>query len=188
MRKVLLFLGELEDTDVDWFIRCGEKLEIPKGSALIEEKAELAAIYILIQGQLSVSIRGKDEEIARLHVGEIVGELSFLDTRPPSATVTAYTDSIVIKIPREQLELKLAGESDFAARFYRAIGVMMAARLRRADERLGCIRENRPFPVSGYEDDEDFSEDDDELDLERLDTMSLAGARFEFILNKLSGN
>ena len=57
---------------------------------LIEEGKPLSVLYVLLDGQLSVSLAALGgKEVARLQSGEILGELSFLDSRPPTATVTA---------------------------------------------------------------------------------------------------
>ena len=177
MRKVILFLGELEDEDIDWMVAFGKKRVLPRGTALIKEDDPIEALYIVLEGKLSVSLENQpDRVIAMLRVGEIVGELSYLDSRPPSATVRAHVDSVVMSVPRAQLEMKIASEKDFAIRFYRGLGMILASRLRRTDRQLGQIRDGG-----------DFDPDDEELDLDQLDAMSLAGARFRYILKKLSG-
>jgi CRP/FNR family transcriptional regulator, cyclic AMP receptor protein len=40
-------------------------------------------------------------EIARLGVGEIVGEMSFVDSAPPSATVTAVGECLALFLDKE---------------------------------------------------------------------------------------
>jgi CRP/FNR family transcriptional regulator, cyclic AMP receptor protein len=77
---------------------------------------------ITIEGSLSVTTRMTlGQEIAILSGGDVVGEMSFIDTRPPSATVFAKQTAIVLSIPRALLEAKLRLDVAFAARFYRAL-------------------------------------------------------------------
>jgi CRP/FNR family transcriptional regulator, cyclic AMP receptor protein len=45
-------------------------------------------------------------EIAWLGVGEVVGEMSFLDAAPPSATVTALGDGLALFLDKEALARK----------------------------------------------------------------------------------
>lgn len=137
MSKVLYFLREFEAQDIDWFISVGHRLTLPSGEALIRANEAIDAIYILIDGALQVRIGSAIDPIAQLDVGELVGELSFLDSRPPNATVVASSECIVMSIPRLLVESKLKKDAPFAARFYRAIGVLLAGRLRQTVINLG---------------------------------------------------
>jgi CRP-like cAMP-binding protein len=130
MRKALFFLGILADSDVDWMISVSERRKIPAGVVLIHEGQPADAVYNVLEGMLAVSVAALDgREIARLKCGDIVGEMSFVDSRPPSATVAAVEDSAVLSVPRALLATKLE-QVDFAARFYRALSVFLADRLR----------------------------------------------------------
>jgi CRP/FNR family cyclic AMP-dependent transcriptional regulator len=177
MRKVLFILSELADGDIDWMIQNGTKTSVPQGAVLIEEGRSLDVLYVVLDGQLAVSLAALDgKPIALLQSGEILGELSFLDSRPPSASVTALEPSTVLSIPRARLTEKLEADSGFAARFYRALGVFLASRLRRSQQRLG------------YDNDRILDEDvehEDELDPDLLENLALAGARFDWMLKRL---
>ena len=179
MRKVLFILSELADGDVDWMIENGTKTSYPGGSVLIQEGKPIEVLYVLLDGQLAVSLAALEgKQVALLQSGEILGELSFLDSRPPSATVTAVDNVSVLRIPRSRLTAKLEQDASFAARFYRALGVFLASRLRHSQQRLG------------YENDrilDDELEHEDELDPELLDSVALAGARFNWMLKRLRG-
>jgi bacteriocin-type transport-associated protein len=179
MRKVLFILSELADSDLDWMVCNGTKRNCAGGSVLIEEGRPIEELFVVLDGQLSVAIAAADnKEIARLGSGEILGELSFLDSRPPTATVTAVEECSVLAIPRSLLSAKLEQDSGFAARFYRALGVFLAARLRQSQQRLGY--------ESGRHLDDDV-EHEDEIDPELLDGLALAGARFDWMLRRLRG-
>ena len=132
MRKILFFLRELEAGDIDWIIATSDKMTLTKGTVLINEERYVQALYILCRGKLTVASSPHPElPITTLSVGDLVGELSFLDARPPNATVTAVTDSVVLALPKTKIEDKLTHDLGFAVRFYRALGVLVAARLRR---------------------------------------------------------
>jgi len=97
MRKVLFILSELADSDLDWLLHNGVKEAYPSGAVLIEEGTPLKVIFVLLDGRLSVSVGGaQGKEVARLQAGEVLGELSFLDSRPPSATVKALDEVSVL--------------------------------------------------------------------------------------------
>ena len=178
MRKVLFILSELADSDLDWIVANGEKRNCSAGTVLIEEGQPIEVLYVLLDGHLSVSLAALDgKQVARLSSGEILGELSYLDSRPPTATVTAIDDASVLSIPRSRLSAKLGEDTAFAARFYRALGVFLASRLRHSQQRLG------------YESGENVLDVDheDELDPELLNQVALAGARFDWMLKRLRG-
>jgi bacteriocin-type transport-associated protein len=178
MRKVLFILSELEDGDLDWMIRHGSKEVRPRGSVLIREGEPISVLYIVLDGTLSVSLRALGgAEVAQLRSGEVLGELSFLDSRPPSASVTAATDATVLSVPRELLAKKLEDDPPFAARFYRALAVFLATRLRRTQQRLGYGGKSEIL-------DEDVAHED-EIQPELLETVGLASARFDWMLGRL---
>ncbi len=138
MRGVLLFLGELNNDDLNWLILKGRKETIPQGKALIREGQAIDALYIVVSGTLSVVIEAiENKELARIGSGELVGEVSFIDTRPPLATVLAVEESTVLSVPRIQLMTKLQQDMGFASRFYHAVSICLSDRLRGTISRLG---------------------------------------------------
>jgi bacteriocin-type transport-associated protein len=177
MRKVLYILGELSDDDIEWMIAKGETQHLAAGTTLIHEGRPVDALYIVLDGAVTVlaqALGGK--EIARLGVGELVGEMSLVDARPPSATVRTLEKAIAFVIPRHELVNKLAEDPGFAARFYKAIAIFLSDRLRGTVSRLG-YSSGRPLA-----DDVEYA---DELDPSVLDTVYLAGTRFDRMLKRL---
>ncbi len=138
MKKVLFILSELVDADIDWIVSIGTRQAIPPNTVLIQEGQSVNTLYILLDGELSVSTKTLGgREIARLGQGEIVGEMSFVDSRPPSATVRAAQASQVFAIPQTDLAEKLDRDVGFASRFYRAMAMFLSNRLRSTVGQLG---------------------------------------------------
>ena len=81
MRKVLYILGQLDDADVEWMAEIGHRERIADGQVLIRQGQKIDAVYIVLQGEMTVSVAGRGR-IARLGSGEIVGEISFVDAPP----------------------------------------------------------------------------------------------------------
>src|SRR5262245_29046960 len=104
MRKVLYILGVLEDSDLQWLIDAGQVKSLPAGTEIIREGGPVDSLFIVIEGEISVTKGAL--EIAVLSAGEVVGEMSLLDSRPPTATVTATTEAIVFAVPRKALRSK----------------------------------------------------------------------------------
>lgn len=178
MRKALFFLGILSDSDIEWMMGAGSKLEVAPSQILISEGQPVDSMFLVLHGKLTVFVRAMgNRELARLQCGEVVGEMSFVDSRPPSATVQALEPSVVLKIPRSRLQAKLDQDPPFAARFYRALAVFLSDRLRGTVAHLGYGK--------GMDLDNDTVYGD-EIDRDTLDNLSLAGARFDWLQRRLS--
>jgi CRP-like cAMP-binding protein len=171
MRKALYFLGILNDSDIDWLVAAGNRREISTGGKLIEEGRPIESVYLVIDGAFAVRTAALgNREVARLMSGEVMGEMSFVDHAPPSATVEAVEPSFVLDIPRRRLNARLAEDTGFAARFYLALSMFLAARLRTTNAAL-----------AGSTD----AGDSDEMNFDALDNVSVAGARFDWIQRRL---
>jgi CRP-like cAMP-binding protein len=178
MRKVLYIFSDLTDSDVEWLASAGRRKVFTKDEVLIEEGRPLSDVFVLLTGELSVVKRAlSDSPVATLREGEIVGELSFLDSRPPSATVVANSNSVTLAISRDELRVKLSSDPSFAAHFYRALGVFLATRLRHTIESMG-------YAESASRTEGEMSPD--EIDPDLMDSMSLAARRFEVLVERFS--
>lgn len=176
MRTVLFLLGELDDDDIDWMIARGDRQTVPAGTVLIRESHPISHLFILLDGSLSVTVAAAGgQEIASLLSGDIVGEMSFVDTRPPSATVIAKQESLVLCLSREELTHKLHLDEGFAARFYRALAISLSTRLRLTVSRLN----NLDLPL----------DNENELPLpegpEARESVALANTRLDWLLRRL---
>ncbi len=177
MRKVLYLLGELTDADADWLVANGERRAVPAGASIIEEGRPGQALFIVLDGTLTASVAALgDQEVERLVCGAVAGEMSFVDGRPPSATVRASEPALLLAIPQQLLAAKLQADQGFAARFYKAIAMFLSDRLRGKIEMLG----DGPARLDTN------TLEADELDPHQLDSLYLAGQRFERMLRQLA--
>lgn len=176
MQKVLFLFGELNDDDIDWLIANGKVEKIPEETVLIVEGKPSDQLFILLEGSVSVAIAVKDKykEIAVLSSGEVFGEMSFVDARPPSASVETLAPSIILSVPREKLARQLLQDVGFASRFYRAMSLFLSQRLRSAVKFLGLDKE--------YVMEKDAPND---LSPEMQDTLVLAKTRFDWLLRRV---
>ncbi|UBF30470.1 cyclic nucleotide-binding domain-containing protein (plasmid) [Kovacikia minuta CCNUW1] len=201
LRDVLSVLGSLNDSDIDWLVDMGQRQKILANSTLIHQGRPVDALYILLDGTLSVSTfdnvcnpfvrafsildKGKSpgQEVTRLSKGEIVGETPFLNAHLPPATIIALQDSLVLAIPRSQLAIKLQQDVGFAARFYRVLATLLSNRLQGLLSQLGYVGQtNHHHPSSNGS-----VASEDELNFSILDQMSFAGTRFDWMLKRLGG-
>jgi CRP-like cAMP-binding protein len=179
MRKALYILGILDDTDANWLATTGKARSINTGTVIIQQGVPVDSLFLVIDGQFQVY--SGSVEIAKLLAGEIVGEISFVDSRPPSASVKATVDSQVLAVPKAALRARLQQDTGFASRFYLSVATFLADRMRSADARLTgqIVREGQEGDL-------------DELPVDMLENIALASARFDMIIKRMgsqfSGN
>lgn len=169
MRKSLILLGILDDSDVEWMLYSGTKRRVPAKETLVQEGRQLESLFIVLSGSFGVVV-GQNTRVARLLSGDVVGEMSFVDARPPSATVVADEDSLVLDIPRDVVRERLGVDLGFSSRFYRAIAVFLSSRLRDTVSKFGYGK------VQMSEE-----HDLDELPEDILDNLAIAGRRFTIL-------
>ncbi|WP_417822410.1 cyclic nucleotide-binding domain-containing protein [Terasakiella sp.] len=177
MRKVLFILGQLSDNDTEWMARAGTKKSISDGDVIIQEGVGNPDLFILLQGILRIE-DAKIGPIAELGTGEIVGEMSFVDNAPPSASVIAKGDCMVLQLSHDLLESRIEADPFFGMRLYKALSFFLADRLRGTVRRFGYGEAN-----TNLDSDEILA---DELDENLLDTVSIAGDRFDRMLKQLA--
>jgi CRP-like cAMP-binding protein len=170
MRKVLYILSRLNDADVDWMAAIGKRTRHAAGDILIKQGDAIDSLMFVLDGKVSVEVEGVGQ-VASLGSGEMLGEMSLVDEAPPSATVVVTEPTHVLHIPRATLNAKLDGEPDFAARLYRAIAMFLSVRMRSTVQRLGYGKATIAS--------------EDEIDMALLDTVTVAGARFDRMIKKL---
>ncbi len=179
MRKILFILGELTHSDVEWLMLSGRKEQVSEGTALVQEGYPIDAFYIVLSGEFRVIVESQNgREIALLKSGEVLGEISFLDSRPPVATAIATQDSLVFTIPGKVLSQKLQDDGPFAAHFYRAIALFLADRIRNTVGLLGYGQEYPPdSPLQLVHD----------LSPKVIENLPLARERLALIVKRLRG-
>jgi CRP/FNR family transcriptional regulator, cyclic AMP receptor protein len=174
MRKVLYLLGQLNDDDVEWMARIGRRQRFDDGAALIRQGEPIAFLYIVLAGRLSVAYAGSGE-VASVGVGEVFGEMSFVDAMPPAATVSAVSPVAVLALDKRELQRRIDADPAFGCRFYRAVAIFLSDRLRQARQQPGQHPASATDPAG-------------ELDANVLDTLDQAGARFDRLLQALMAN
>lgn len=138
MTNALLILGELNDRDIDWIVTQGKREVLQAGTVLIVEDQPLDALYIVLSGTLNVCVAALGNQVVgKIGGGEILGEMSFVDGRLPSATVQAVEECCVLSISRSLLSQKLEEDVLFSLRFYRAITKFLSSRLRATVNHFG---------------------------------------------------
>ena len=135
LRK-MVFFEDFSDIELWEILRIGEWQKQPDKTVLMRENEMSDAIYIIIDGSVSVT-RGSRLLIA-LRNGDCCGEMAYIRGRqlPRSATVTANTEITVMKIDPHQLaQLSETCQSHFNQAFL----YVLAERLRLSDDRFSKL-------------------------------------------------
>ncbi|HUO47016.1 MAG TPA: ATP-binding protein [Acidimicrobiia bacterium] len=99
------FLALPED-ELEKLCQAAETIDVASGEVILEEGDELGALLIVADGSFEVTRRtGQNDVVLGVAgTGEVLGEMSVLEGRPASATLTALTDARVIRLPMAALD------------------------------------------------------------------------------------
>ncbi len=131
-------LEYLTPTDRTLLSSKSKKLTFATGQALIREGDASWAVYVVLEGQARVERAGK--QLAMLGPGDVLGEMSFLESGNSSATVLAHDELSVELIESVELLKLFEGFPHLGARFYRSIAVTLSRRLRETSRVLAEVK------------------------------------------------
>ena len=124
--------NSLDDTQIEDLIRLGEVYDLAPGAPLTTEGEPVDWFYFVTAGHAVVLVGGA--EVARIHPGEFVGEVSFLTGIAATATVRASDRLSVIALDREKLSRACAEDSRLSAAVHQVIGNALARKLVAANQ------------------------------------------------------
>ena len=104
------------------------------GDVIIRENDIGETAYVIAQGQVEVSkeLDGQHVHLDYLGAGETFGEMSMIDEKPRSATVTAVTETLVSEIRRDDFFNSFETDPNVALELLKVV----FERLREADARI----------------------------------------------------
>ena len=137
-----LFTG-LEKAEIDRLIELAEVQQYGPGQVIVAEGSEGDAIFLLYEGEISVSTEdkgGRPVTLATLREqGVFFGEVAMVDPGPRSATVSATTEAVLLRLSLANLE-KFCGEfPDAQVHLLRNIARVLARRLRDSNVQLAVL-------------------------------------------------
>ena len=128
--------------DGDWkrLFRFTSTRRVKAGEALIRRGEPDRTLYFVLRGNLEVVAHSGDGlsmgPLTRVGAGSVLGEQSFFDGEPRSASVWAVKDCEVAAITPEQYRAFEASHPDLAREFLFALGRILAIRLRRTTAKV----------------------------------------------------
>jgi CRP-like cAMP-binding protein len=128
LAEVDLFSG-LSRRQVRTLLDRGRTVPHQTGQQVSAEGSGSLAFHLILDGGATVSVAGT--EVRSLGGGDYFGEISMIDGKPRSATVTVTEPTTTLAIPHQEFERLLSDEPDFA----RTLLVNLCARVRDAESR-----------------------------------------------------
>ncbi|HSD09966.1 MAG TPA: cyclic nucleotide-binding domain-containing protein, partial [Candidatus Binatia bacterium] len=123
LQQSKIFAG-LDREKMDAIERSGSAAEFRPGDLVIEEGQANDQLFVILRGELEVFLPKTDERptkvsIAPVGPGDCIGEYSFLDDKPASASVAATTQAHVFKISKTELQRILDSDASVGQVIYR---------------------------------------------------------------------
>jgi CRP-like cAMP-binding protein len=131
LKRVPLFSG-LSRRHLDLIARHADQVNLDAGRVLARQGGLGREFILIVDGSARVERDGR--RIARLGPGDFFGEMSLIDGRPRSATVTAETPMVLLVVHTRSFSYLL----DTVPALRKKILVTLCERLRAADAALGA--------------------------------------------------
>ncbi len=120
-------------------ILLSEVTSFTPGQVMITEGESSAGMYVIVKGDVSVSIRQGDADmvIAEGHAGELFGEVGFsVQGAPRTATIVAKTAVTAVRLEAAKTQKGLRLYPSIERSIFRNISAVLGARLQESHERL----------------------------------------------------
>ncbi|HWZ42822.1 MAG TPA: cyclic nucleotide-binding domain-containing protein [Candidatus Saccharimonadales bacterium] len=105
------------------------------GEIMIRMNSRPEALFILTSGSATVEVT-RGSAIARLMVGDICGEMAFVENNLASASVIAAEDTETDALYLSELTEIFTSFPHLEARFYKSLALLLSRRLRRTSGEL----------------------------------------------------
>ncbi len=115
-----------------------ERVSVPRGDVLFHEGEPGDCLYVIRTGTVKLGQRssdGRENLLAVLGPGELIGEMSLFDPGLRTATATALSDAVVLRMGHDELTKWLATTPSVAEHLLRTL----AQRLRRTNDSLADL-------------------------------------------------
>lgn len=126
-------LADLMDDEVKKLEQFVSEVIVRTNSLLIEGGKANDSLWIVGEGKLAVRVKGANGEpltVAELGDGELVGEMSWLDGQPASATTVAVIESRMLRIKFSDFDKFLWAHPDAHIQILRKFAINLSHRLR----------------------------------------------------------
>jgi CRP-like cAMP-binding protein len=118
-----LFRTTLDEEQRAMLAACCRRMEMEPGTVLMRQGDPASAMYILLEGAVSVTIDTPMgmQEVAVSAAGDVVGEMSLMTGAPRTATVTALTRLRILEVDKQAIENLLKASPNLFEQFSRVL-------------------------------------------------------------------
>ncbi len=142
----------LEPRHVIGLFRTMQDRTVARGKLLFRKGSPGDTMVVVVSGLLGVTLDedGKSQPITVVPRGHVVGEMSFLDPAPRSATVVALEDTHLLELRRETLDTLTEEQPELLIAFLTGVTHRVTASLLGTDKRIkASIRFLKDRPGAG---------------------------------------
>ena len=121
-----------EEKLIEWVVSNGTVVSAKQSLTLIREGDYCKEFYILRHGHLVVTTSRRSEDdvlLAKLSEGALVGEMSFLESRPPVATVVAEAGSEILAVNKDTLSSAIKNDSSLGRALYHLLAQKLSQQI-----------------------------------------------------------
>jgi len=129
-------------------INTGELTKLGAGKEIWHEGASGDEMMLILSGSVEIIKNGKRLNV--LKKGDVIGEMSMIDSAPRSASVVTVEPTNLLAFPREALFALLREETELAVKFLWGVTMEMNKRLRSVSAQIaGGAVSSMPPPPAG---------------------------------------
>ncbi len=142
LARVYLFQG-FDEASLARLAHAATLTRHPEGEVVAREGDAGDALFVVRSGSVRVSKAGDGgtpEQVVLLAPGQHVGEISFLDGAPRSASVVAAEPCELIRLGHAAVAGLLHAQPRLAASFYRALATALGSRLRATTDDVAFLK------------------------------------------------
>jgi CRP-like cAMP-binding protein len=124
LSEASLFRNALNGEQIKKLEGLSKAIEFPRGNVLMRQGDQATAMYIILEGAISISVGpspAEQQEVAISATGDVVGEMSLMTGAPRTATATALTRLRVLEITKEDIAEMLKASPELFERFSRVL-------------------------------------------------------------------
>lgn len=155
-------LSHLDGEQLDLLAQCTGRIGYRPGDKVVEESNESRDFYFVDHGVVKIQRTTPygDYVLAHLGVGEVFGEISFIDSGPRSGDVIADGDSAILTVRAQDLDACLDQNPRFAMVLYWSLWKSLSQKLRKSNDVVARFfdenREVRPNQAVEPKEADDF--------------------------------
>lgn len=113
LKSIDLF-SQIPGEDLSQIALITDEVQFDSGDEIVRQGDNGQTLFLIIAGKVRIHVVGVAEDLAVLGERGVFGEMALLDNEPRSASATAVTDVVCLKIERDDFNEILAEKSEIA--------------------------------------------------------------------------